>query len=344
MSWFTGSALGAGLGDTLSSLSSLKDQVKHSVEKNIDPNLIKNLTLMSDQLVSERKQLEEEELRKERVRDSLAEILPWQTRDSEMEILVDECKDAILKLSHKQETFTSPFVLTGGLPSEDDGGNEETVDKDEKAARDLLAAEVSAEKLAKLQPLPTLLGTDFDLDTHVGLVQRLLKEDENLVEMHSRLSSGGAREAVFWRNYFFHCAYARYEAGLSIDEIWSAENKRPSIPVDAEEGTAADIVQVVQHEEVVFVPALSAKAPEGSSITQEPATTTPAQIKESLPDAVIPSPHQPSSSGAAPTPSQPDTSVSTSSSDYEFVSGGGADVDDASMDELEAEIAAALDD
>ena len=189
-SWFSGSALSAGLGDTLNTLSSLKEQVKSSVEKNIDPNLIKNLTLMSDDLVSERKQLEEEELRKERVRDSLAEILPWQTRDAEMEILVDECKEAILKLSHKQETFTSPFVLSGGLPSEDDGGKEEQVDKDEKAARDLLAAEVSAEKLAKLQPLPTLLGADFDLDTHVGLVQRLLKEDENLVEMHSRLSSG----------------------------------------------------------------------------------------------------------------------------------------------------------
>jgi len=32
---------------------------------------------------------------------------------------------------------------------------------------------------------------------------------------------GGAREKVFWQNYFFHCAYTRYEAGLSIDEIWS---------------------------------------------------------------------------------------------------------------------------
>ena len=28
---------------------------------------------------------------------------------------------------------------------------------------------------------------------------------------------------TFWRNYFFHCAFTRYEAGLSIDEIWSDE-------------------------------------------------------------------------------------------------------------------------
>lgn len=26
---------------------------------------------------------------------------------------------------------------------------------------------------------------------------------------------------MFWKNYFFHCAFTRYEAGLSIDEIWS---------------------------------------------------------------------------------------------------------------------------
>ena len=35
------------------------------------------------------------------------------------------------------------------------------------------------------------------------------------------LLGGGVREHIFWKNYFFHCAYTRYEAGLSIDEIWS---------------------------------------------------------------------------------------------------------------------------
>jgi hypothetical protein len=34
-------------------------------------------------------------------------------------------------------------------------------------------------------------------------------------------SGGGVREQVFWKNYFFHCAFTRYEAGLSVDEIWS---------------------------------------------------------------------------------------------------------------------------
>ena len=35
---------------------------------------------------------------------------------------------------------------------------------------------------------------------------------------------GGKREYYFWKNYFFHCAFARYEAGLAIDEIWSDED------------------------------------------------------------------------------------------------------------------------
>ena len=39
---------------------------------------------------------------------------------------------------------------------------------------------------------------------------------------------GGARERVFWNNYFFHCAFTRYEAGLSIDEIWSYQQESSS--------------------------------------------------------------------------------------------------------------------
>jgi hypothetical protein len=153
---------------------------------------------------------------------------------------VDECREVILGLSEREETFTGPFVMPGGfknfnLNSTDeriDGQDEDNEEEDEELphARDLHEAEKSSEKLSKLQPLPALLA-EFDLDTHVGLIQRLLELDEKLVEVHSRLSSGGARELAFWKNYFFHCAFARYEAGLSIDEIWS---------VDAVEASAGD--------------------------------------------------------------------------------------------------------
>ena len=84
-SWFSGGALGE-------TFNGLKDKVQSKVN-NIDPDLIKKLTLQSDELVSERQRIDEEERRKENVRDSLAEIFPWETRDAEMEILLDECKE-----------------------------------------------------------------------------------------------------------------------------------------------------------------------------------------------------------------------------------------------------------
>jgi hypothetical protein len=207
--WFSSAALPLSLGETL---NGIKDKVQNKVNS-IDPDLIKKLTLQSDELLAERQQIDDEERRKEAVRDSLAEILPWETRDSEMEILVDECREVILGLSSKIETFTGPFVLEGGLSATGkgkEGRGDDEDDEDGKMAKDVEAAEASAEKLLKLQPLPALLAS-FDLDTHVGLIQRLLTVDPKLVDMQSRLSSGGERELIFWKNYFFHCAYTRYE-------------------------------------------------------------------------------------------------------------------------------------
>ena len=213
-SWFSSAALPLSLGETL---NGLKDKVQAKVNS-IDPDLIKKLTLQSDELLAERQQIDDEERRKEAVRDSLSEILPWDTRDAEMEILVDECREVILGLSSKHETFTGPFVLEGGLSvtgKGEEGGDDED-DDDGKMAKDVAAAEVSAEKLSKLQPLPALLAS-FDLDTHVGLIQRLLTVDPKLVDMQSRLSSGGERELIFWKNYFFHCAYTRYEVSKVLN-------------------------------------------------------------------------------------------------------------------------------
>jgi hypothetical protein len=350
MSWFSG-----GLG----MLNDLKNNVESSVKNSIDPELIKKLTLQSDELVSERERIDNEERRKEAVRDSLAEILPWETRDAEMEILVDECKEVILGLSSDEETFTGPFVLTGGLSGE---GEREHEDDDTKAAKDLSAAEFSAKKLSKLQPIPELLS-DFDLDTHVGLIERVLKEDEQLVEMHSRLSSGGERERMFWKNYFFHCAYARYEAGLSIDEIWCPE-QLANTPVALEE--ESDDYDVVNNsdEEVVFDSASSTTAGSRESSSRhdmdfnnsviassggiDGATSQIKQQNTKLAGEIASSTS--SSSSMAP-PSKvdvvfkPDLSLahtdSVGGADYEFVPSAGGDGE---LDELEAEIAAALGD
>lgn len=362
-SWFSGSVLGDKLNGLSSSglgikLNGLKEKVQSKVK--IDPDLIKKLTLQSDELVSERLRIDEEERRKENVRDSLAEILPWETRDAEMEILVDECKEVILGLSSKDDTFTGPFVLTGGLPNGGEKGGDEDDDEDEdqKMAKYLAASEVSADKLSKLQPLPTLLA-DFDLDTHVGLIQRLLKVDPKLVETQSRLSSGGQRELVFWKNYFFHCAYTRYEAGLSIDEIWSNEPiaSRPVAVVENSEDF--HVVNTNQDEEVVFDSASSAASIE-SGFTKRGETLPEAD--GSVANDALPS-HAPTTQTSTPVgrsvspPASPAMEVTPKSdvivpsdspvesgggADYEFVASSEGDGDDESMDELEAEIAAAM--
>ena len=324
-----------------------------------------------DELVSERERIDEEERRKELVRDSLAEIFPWETRDSEMEILVDECKEVILGLSSKDETFVGPFILAGGLPAvsggEDEGNgdnndddHEEDITENQKAAKDLAAAQSSAEKLQKLQPLPTLLA-DFDLDTHVGLIQRLLKEDPNLVDMHTRLSSGGQRELIFWKNYFFHCAYTRYEAGLSIDEIWSNEPRPSSQAVAAVQEESEDLNDA-DSEEVIF-DSDEAMEPMSADMKGEPAilgrdssssandaqsssvATTSTVTSTSIGGGVDSPPSSPQRETAQADIATPSDSVveSGGGNDYEFVPSAGGD-DDGEMDELEAEIAAALDD
>ena len=125
--------------------------------------------------------------------------------------------------------------------NEEEGAEEEGDESEGPPAEDVTAkarqhmapSEESLEMLRKLEPLPALLE-DFDLDAHVGLIQRVMKEDPKLVAMQANFSGGGLREKVFWRNYFFHCAFARYEAGLSLDEIWSYREEQPSAVDQAE--------------------------------------------------------------------------------------------------------------
>ena len=126
--------------------------------------------------------MEEEEKRREKAKDSLAGMLPWETRDAEREILVDECKEAILALSDKDETFLGPYKMPA-LPKTENSED----DEEEKVVEDIVPSNESLEMLSKLEPLPPLLA-DFDLDAHVGLIRRLLEVDGKLVEKQARLS------------------------------------------------------------------------------------------------------------------------------------------------------------
>lgn len=196
MSWFST------ITDTVASVSA---KVADAVP--IDKELLNKLTLNTDEMKATREQFGEEAARKAAAKDLLAKMLPWDTKDKERDILVDECKEAILALSSDDATFYGPFEMpaldvnveddeeekkkhSSDSDDSDDEEEEEDVedeeDEEEKRKR-FLPSEESLEKLAQLEPLPPLLQ-DFDLDCHVGLIQMILKEDPKLVEKQSSIS------------------------------------------------------------------------------------------------------------------------------------------------------------
>ena len=191
MSWFS-----TGL-DKLNQLSETVQKASESVKEAlpIDKELLAKLTLNTDEMKAERQMFRDEAARKAHVKDMLAGLLPWETRDTERDILVEECKEAILALSANEETFFGPYEMPALAvkveeekdKSEDDEEEESDDDEEEEQHHARKPSAESLEKLAKLEPLPPLLR-DFDLDSHVGLIQNILKEDPNLVEVQSTLS------------------------------------------------------------------------------------------------------------------------------------------------------------
>ena len=171
----------------------LTDQVQSALPKfdSVDvggsaSSLLQSLTLTTPELTAERERIDAEEKRKVKIRNALSGMLPWQTNDTERDILVEECKDAILLLSSNKETFFGPFLLPP-MKTKPAIMNSDDDDADGDNIIDGTPSEESLEKLAKLQPLPPLLE-NFELLAHVGLIEKVLKEDPNLVHMQSKLS------------------------------------------------------------------------------------------------------------------------------------------------------------
>lgn len=158
-------------------------------------------------------------------------------------------------------------------------------------------------------------------------IAEILGDFLRLTHIFFLLLGGGDREKVFWHNYFFHCAYTRYEAGLSIDEIWSFQ---PAEEKAANEASSTSISQASAEETVVFDGGEDEQAAPDSS-------SAPDEINGENVDATE------SASGVAVSSNSPSESTA---SDYELVDGGtsGANAADSELDELEAEIARELED
>merc|ERR1712048_1436241 len=82
---------------TADSSSTTQDSDK---KKSSVGSLLQNLSLMSPEMIAQRREFEAHERRKELVRNHLTDVLPWETKNEELEILCDDVKHEILKLSH----------------------------------------------------------------------------------------------------------------------------------------------------------------------------------------------------------------------------------------------------
>lgn len=194
MSWFPSS-----LKDLTDQVTAATGELSEKVQAAIpiDKETLQKLTLNSPEMKAEREQFTQEYKHKLAVKDSLAHMYPWETRDAERDILVEECKEAVMALSQDPETFFGPYqmpTLNVKTEEEEEEKTEEEVllaeEEEVETEKDVVdkdPSEDALEKLAKLEPLPPLLA-DFDLIAHVGLIQKMLKIDPKLVERQSKLS------------------------------------------------------------------------------------------------------------------------------------------------------------
>lgn len=140
---------------------------------------------------------------------------------------------------------------------------------------------------------------------------------------------------MFWHNYFFHCAYTRYEAGLSIDEIWSFQPDSETAKIEAVEQVEQE---AATEEVVVFDEAES----DGALVEDSPFIpdeTTGEQLTGSGAGTSL------GETGAF-LDSTETTPPGSATSDFEMLDDGeeNGGTGDPELDELEAEIARELED
>jgi len=217
MSWFSSVA------DTLARSIS---ETTNNVNLQHGRELLAALTLNTPEMTAEREQMLLEDTRRLALKDALASLLPWETSIEDKAILVEECQEAVLSLSGNDITF-----LGQEAPSNNNHETETAVHMVGESQSTYLALcrAIANSKVvtAKGSGIPPLLE-HFDLDAHVGLIDRVLKVDPRLVEQHAKLSGTHVSEINFWKNYFYNCAMTRLEVGLSLEEIWG--NQLPTSP------------------------------------------------------------------------------------------------------------------
>ena len=258
---------------------------------------IKELSLNSDEMVAEREKFKkEEEFKKSKKQWSLEHcLLPWETNDEERCILCDECKEMVMKLSLSEEVFLGPY-------KENEDGK---------------------------VPAAILLPADFDLDYYIGVIQKLIRLDQNLSDIHADLIGEDlVNDSDFWKNYFHHCALARIEIGLDTDEFWNqcALKNTPSTSTEVKVGKIVS-TNVVHNNTI--------KVDGSESVKSEEVTFSSQTVPETSAKTISDDPEISNDDVSSPSETKVGGSSSDNSSDFTNVS---AD----ELDDLAAEIAKEL--
>ena len=152
----------------------------------------------------------------------------------------------------------------------------------------------------------------------------------------------------FWQNYFFHCAFTRYEAGLSIDEIWSYQKLENDGEGDDNDGAAAVISDATGAAAGVSS-AVGGKTHEEESVVFDGSDAEPGNNPTEPvfhnDDGVDPSSAAAAVSGGTPESTNQSGDGAQSTNGFELVDDEDGDdgvVGDPELDELEAEIAREL--
>lgn len=108
-----------------------------------------------------------------------------------------------------------------------------------------------------LEPYGAGEADDFILtDQRIHLIRRIINVDENLAAMHTQLSGrSDIKEALFWKNYFYHCDRLRMEYDDLVDiDVASRSTLGSLVPASEERYQPDDNSYVCVRNEIASPP------------------------------------------------------------------------------------------
>uniref|UniRef100_A0A6U5JGA1 Uncharacterized protein n=1 Tax=Corethron hystrix TaxID=216773 RepID=A0A6U5JGA1_9STRA len=187
-------------GDSLPLSSAMSSFFDTSIVSNFKPSdIVQSIDAIAASVVaplaSDHKNITLEQNRTARKEHEFDRMLPWETDEEEKEILCPEVREVILKFGSSRTVFEGPFRMSSGAmciaeeADEKQDGEEEVVFQEEEKVIDEVDAILKDTTKEKDEKEIEELYFPFDLDSHLGLIRRMMEIDEHLVAAHSKWCS-----------------------------------------------------------------------------------------------------------------------------------------------------------